>query len=459
MTSRKCSISPNRSKIPDVFVIQDFSNSPPTTSGVQGHLSPTYTGYLSPDCNSSIYTRSNSTVSSIFDLSFESEQLDRALRNNDTFAVTKFLQVHYGKFPINFRCSSPCGDKYSTESRSRHPSSRSQEPDIFGRTKHPNYFDRIDFDRRESVTPECDIPDIFRTSLHVAILHNSLGVMEVLLKHGIDPNEPKANLINSERRLSSFISDNNRLRPNCVIEESHETSNSEDSLTSRSMDNLTLSVPTPLQIATVHSVDSSPLPNNKNNNNTSNCDNKPKATFAISLDHEITYTQEELFNLPPIFLAIQEKREVAVCHLLYHGADVNVRDKIGNTPLHVASTENCYSSDICTVLLRHGAKIKTQNDHGLTALEIRESLYELQTVVIKDMLSSKGSVYSLENILEGSKKGKRISLSSSADSGSKATSRSGSIKKRFFKRSELKEMEKAVKERRKLESTTGTVLL
>lgn len=455
MASRKCSkelyISPNRTKIPDVFVIQDFSNSPPNPSALQGHLSPSYCGYLSPDCASSIYTRSNSTVSSIFDLSFESEQLDRSLRSNDAFAVSKILQVHYGKFPINFRCTSPW-ERHSMESRGRRPSSRSDEQGLFVR-KQPTYFDRGDgFDRRESVTPECDIPDIFKTSLHVAILHSSLQVIDVLLKHGIDPNEPRSNLINSERRLSSFLCDGNKLRPDCVIEESFENSYSDESLVNKSSDNLTLTVPVQVTPASSATETSRKL-------STSSQDTwKPRASFAISLDNEICYTTEELFNLPPLFIAVQEKRDIEVCFLLHFGADPNVQDRAGNTPLHLAATDSCYNPNICTALLRYGAKIRQSNKHGQTPLDFRQGLYDMQISVVKDMLSGKMSTFSLDQCLEANRQGKRISLSSSADSGSRNTSRSGSIKKRLFKRNEVREKEKATsRERRRLESTsTGT---
>lgn len=448
MASRKASkdlfISPIRGKIPEVFVIQDYSVSPPNSSGLHGHLSPTYGGYLSPECNSSVNTRSNSTVSSIFDLSFESEQLDRSLRQNDAFAVSKILQIHYGKFPINFRFNSPGGEKQSIESRSRRPSARSQDQDVYFRRPTPTYFGGSEFDRRESVTPECDIPDIFKTSLHVAISHNSLDVIEVLLKHGIDPNEPRNNLINSERRLSSFLSEGNRLRPNCVIEEAFEQSNSDESLVNKG-DNLTLTVPVQL----------SPAISDFRKLSTTSQD-RPRATFAISLDNEISYSTEELFKLPPLFIAIQEKRDVAVCMLLHYGADANVQDRAGNTPLHLAASEICYESNTCSVLLRNGARIKQSNKHGQRPIDIRPGLADLQISVIKDMCCS-GSSYSIDKCIDGLKQGKRISLSSSADSGSRTTSRSGSIKKRFFKRSELREKEKLARERKRLESTsTGT---
>jgi hypothetical protein len=56
------------------------------------------------------------------------------------------------------------------------------------------FLDIFDHDRRESVTPEADIPAIFKTTLHVSIKSNSLEVIKLLLKYGIDPNYPSTNV-------------------------------------------------------------------------------------------------------------------------------------------------------------------------------------------------------------------------------------------------------------------------
>jgi hypothetical protein len=57
----------------------------------------------------------------------------------------------------------------------------------------------------ESVTPEADIPAIFKTTLHVSIKSNSLEVIKLLLKYGIDPNYPSTNLIHVASKGSNFI--------------------------------------------------------------------------------------------------------------------------------------------------------------------------------------------------------------------------------------------------------------
>ena len=396
MASRRTSRA--NSKVPDVFVIQDFSVSspePPITPLTPRH-SPTPIGsLLSPTIlEPSFCRRSNSTVSSIFDLSFESEQLDRSLRTNNATAVAKILQVHYGKFPMAAHAHLRLlNDHCSFESRSRRPSSRTttssyQEFEYVGKRTLTPQFDRLEHERRISVTPEWDIPDIFRTSIHVAIAHSSLEVIEVLLKHGIDPNEPRGNTTSSDRR-HSFLHCDKRHRPEKVIEESNELSASEESFgTVRNVtsdhnnvttDTCTLSVPVPL------------LPPSECNRRQSLAslinDLPPRASFTISLDCDISYSHEELFNLPPIYFAVQEKNEMAVYMLLQYGGDPNVCDRGGNTPLHLASTDTCFNANICTALVRYGGKIKQTNCQGQHPVDTRPTLVDIQNNVVKDMLA------------------------------------------------------------------------
>lgn len=56
--------------------------------------------------------------------------------------------------------------------------------------------------------------------------------------------------------------------------------------------------------------------------------------------------------------------------LLQYGADTSIKDKRGNTPLHI-TTQN-ESSEITKLLLKHGAKTDIKNGEGLTIQDIIE---------------------------------------------------------------------------------------
>ena len=55
--------------------------------------------------------------------------------------------------------------------------------------------------------------------------------------------------------------------------------------------------------------------------------------------------------------------------LLSHGADVNLRDSNGNTPL-MYRVRKRFDKDILTILMDHGADINAQDKQGNTALMI-----------------------------------------------------------------------------------------
>jgi ankyrin repeat protein len=53
-----------------------------------------------------------------------------------------------------------------------------------------------------------------------------------------------------------------------------------------------------------------------------------------------------------------------VARLLAAGADPNVKDLDGETPLHIAA-EQC-NADIAELLLKHGADPNARDEHGFT---------------------------------------------------------------------------------------------
>lgn len=62
-----------------------------------------------------------------------------------------------------------------------------------------------------------------------------------------------------------------------------------------------------------------------------------------------------------------DQRRAVVVHLLAHGADVNLPNTAGSTPLHKAAIAG--ASDIVQLLLACGANVAARNSGGQTALE------------------------------------------------------------------------------------------
>jgi ankyrin repeat protein len=69
----------------------------------------------------------------------------------------------------------------------------------------------------------------------------------------------------------------------------------------------------------------------------------------------------------PLSVAAFYCREDILPLLIAHGADVNVIDKDGYTPL-MGSTQNCTDGAFAAVLLRFGAKVNLKSKDGATAL-------------------------------------------------------------------------------------------
>ncbi|KAH9518377.1 hypothetical protein Btru_016592 [Bulinus truncatus] len=104
------------------------------------------------------YRRTSSAGSSIFDLSAECEQLERALKENDIITVKKFLQLHHSRFPLDVHASFL--DKSSCDSHSRRQSHVSQDVEILLR-KSQTLIDTLERHRDSEQTE--DVPNIFRS--------------------------------------------------------------------------------------------------------------------------------------------------------------------------------------------------------------------------------------------------------------------------------------------------------
>lgn len=373
--------------VPDLLVVPELT----TISLQQPCSSPTSLcvpscSLLSPSSSGSIKGRASSIASSIFDLSWECEQLEQALKENDVNLIQKILHVHHGKFPLNLHV--PFLDKTSCDSRSRRPSSRlSQDVEILLR-KSQTLIDQYDCSRRESVTPDCDIPMIFRTSLHIAIQNNAIDVLKILLKYGIDPNEPTSNTLNHSRR-GSHLTDRSRL--NSV----HETYKQPTVSLIQESEDVVFHRPT----EGAGSMDRRFYPQHIFSDTARyvRAHSNVSIIRGHSIDKALKYTSDELFALPPLFLAVSEGKINAIHLLLRFGAQPDVQDRSGFTPLYLAVSEEFQNAESVSVLLRYGARIHKENNFGVAPVDLNPDLRSEQKAIIKTLMNKPVKKYENQN--------------------------------------------------------------
>jgi ankyrin repeat protein len=90
-------------------------------------------------------------------------------------------------------------------------------------------------------------------------------------------------------------------------------------------------------------------------------------TIAPSLKAGLPINGFDTLDQTPLLAAISQNQLACAQQLVTAGADVNLADHAGWTPLIHAAY---FGSDtqIITLLIEHGAKVNAQNDRGLTAL-------------------------------------------------------------------------------------------
>lgn len=114
------------------------------------------------------------------------------------------------------------------------------------------------------------------------------------------------------------------------------------------------------------------------------------------ITYEDEYTKENLFTLPPLFMAVALKNAQIVRDLIKHGANVNFADKHLVTPLHISLCQERLSRTCVQLLVANGAKIYAQNVLGVSPADLLMSksyqLKELQKLLAERAFSAFQSV-------------------------------------------------------------------
>lgn len=296
----------------------------------------------SPSCQSLL----GSLASSINDLSFEAEQLDRAVRGNDTSIVRRMLEIHHGRFPLNLHGS--LLDKSSDDA--------SQDVEILLR-RSQTFLERLE--RRGSLSSEHEPPPIFANALHLAVESHALDVARLLLKYGVDPNEsgipPASFEIWRRGSCSAAASSSHFLSPGFF--RASPSSGSRNYITTRQCLDISLRA--------VYVM--------------------PEGKKVLYDEH---YTREALYVLAPLFLAVAVGNATMVHLLLKYGASPKIQDKYGVTPLHLATCQHKVSWSCIRLLLERGAKIEIPNNQGVRPFELLDTdLRIMQKSLVEDAFS------------------------------------------------------------------------
>lgn len=285
---------------------------------------------------------------------------------------------------------------------------------------------------------EVPVPHVFRTALHVAIQHNAVSALTLLLASGVDPNRipgppttsssgtvPDGGLRRGDggafpdslfgsrkhSRDSSVGYPNNGYSDSAAAAKSGSGQDGGSSsrktsfgsaeggsnhrrpdrmssfgtavskrlrLPARSMNNLTSATSS----SESRSMDAEPevtvVPDHRKTQQHFN-DHHHQQQHHRSWDFYGEYTLEHLYTLPPLFMAAAFRNEVAVRLLLQYGASPAVRDRLGCTPLHLATSDEFLSVDCAMTLVKNGARLHARNSFGVTPCHAFPELASRQT--------------------------------------------------------------------------------
>lgn len=247
------------------------------------------------------------------DLSHDAELLESSTKRNDKYTVRRILDVHYSHFRIK-----RLNEQTNLSSETHHAKS----------------------------TP---IPDIFFNILHTAIENNSLDVLRICLKYGINPNEhgTTENINKSRFKIKcNYCKQNPLAQP----------------------------------INPDYSI------------NENDCNNK-----IPNLDRINYSSSSYLISLPPLFLSISKCNHSATELLLTYNACPNIQDEFGNTPLHLAVAKREPCRECVYLLLKNHATSLVYNNRLQSPLSVLKLVTESSKTLEHDLKQTKWD-YSISTV-------------------------------------------------------------
>lgn len=410
-----------------------------------------------------------STTSSIFDLSSESERFEQAIRDNNIETLRKLLDVHLSRFNLVTPETRSCGtgtmppagvgppafppgwDNWSFVD-SRSDRTRSLSTASVGRRSvcslqptnepfpsakktsltnhHPHSGSSsgvlLSVDGGQSKGDgscglaeghEGPLPTVFRNAIHLAIQHNSVDALTLLLVSGVDPNRPGSGggggggsatdpqnvLLLSDKTASSSSSARERHKVSFVEDSlasggcrAHKTSTDDVFLIPQTpADNPSLSSGRKIAGATLLKSSALPKANLRRIKSLRHdrclyvCESqKRERREQVSV---VDYSVDHLFDLPPLFFAVTQRNHAAVNLLLRYGASPIAVDNHGCSPLHLSSGEQFESATCTAALIEYGAKVHQTNDEGVAPSHLTPELVVRQTQLLRDKLQQLAS--------------------------------------------------------------------
>lgn len=381
------------------------------------------------------YLNVNADAANANDLTYEAEILENSVKKNDKYSVRRILEQHHSNFQIKppeiHQNASTTGHKnrqLSTQCSTQTENNYYCPPKIAKKLNNSEIYHTIfsastmsdvvnnSENLSMSIDKPCNVyvnkanpnmPPIFYNILHYSIECNSLDVLRICLKYGLNPNETGTN-----RRLANNFNNNNNTEntKNCrnnaikmpfkcayCLRKCSNGSSAPRRANSSNTTNLNPNVNN--NYLSIRSPSNSSLQNKlsklKNSSQSSSATNNTYSFETTSSYDEVNYSSYNyLLRLPPLFLSVSKCAHNATELLLEYGACPNIQDEFGNTAFHLAASKRDACKECIALLLKYHASSAVCNNLGysvdtiLTHMHSSIDLTQIRVKIIEDLFSS-----------------------------------------------------------------------